>query len=83
MASRTRGCHWRVDTNGRTHHAAVIDQYRRLLADAEFGAHTDDYRQLMTSCMPCHPHPFTTPFAASLRTTSVLLGEVAGQGAVV
>jgi hypothetical protein len=33
--------------------------------------------------MPCHPHPFTTPFAASLGTTSALLKEVAGQGAVV
>jgi hypothetical protein len=36
----------------------------------------------LTPCMPCHPHPFTTPFTASLRTTSVLLREVAGQGAV-
>src|SRR5829696_10369958 len=33
--------------------------------------------------MPCHPHPFTTPFAAILHTTSVLLSEVPGQGAVV
>jgi hypothetical protein len=37
----------------------------------------------LTPCMPCHPHPFTTPFAASLATTSGLLGEVVGQGAVV
>ena len=33
--------------------------------------------------MPCHPHPFTRPCVALLRTTSALLGEVAGLGAVV
>jgi hypothetical protein len=33
--------------------------------------------------MPCHPHLFTRPSVASLGTTSALLDEVAGQGAVV
>jgi hypothetical protein len=36
-----------------------------------------------TSCMPCHPHHFTQPSAALLSTTSPLLRETAGQGAVV
>ena len=47
MAKRTRVVIGGVDTHGRTHHAAVIDQHGRLLADAEFGAHTDGYRQLL------------------------------------
>ena len=47
MAKRTRVVIGGVDTHGRTHHAAVIDQQGRLLADAEFGAHTDGYRQLL------------------------------------
>jgi transposase len=47
MAKRTRGVIGGVDTHGRTHHAAVIDQQGRLLAEAEFGAHTDGYRQLL------------------------------------
>jgi transposase len=46
MAKRARVVIGGVDTHGRTHHAAVIDQHGRLLADAEFGAHTDGYRQL-------------------------------------
>ena len=33
--------------------------------------------------MPCHPHHITTPSIAMLDTASALLGEVAGQGAVV
>jgi len=36
----------------------------------------------LTPCMPCHPHPITMPYAASLGTTSVLLREVEGRGAV-
>ena len=48
MANRTRDVIGGVDTHGRTHHAAVIDQHGRLLADAEFGAHTDGYRQLLS-----------------------------------
>jgi hypothetical protein len=34
------------------------------------------------ACMPCHPHYFTRPFAASLCTTSVLLRKVEARGAV-
>jgi hypothetical protein len=48
MAKRTRVVIGGVDTHGRTHHAAVIDQHGRLLTDAEFGAHTDGYRQLLS-----------------------------------
>jgi transposase len=48
MANRTRIVIGGVDTHGRTHHAAIIDQHGRLLADAEFGAHTDGYRQLLS-----------------------------------
>jgi hypothetical protein len=33
--------------------------------------------------VPCHPHPFTRPCAALLGTTSVLLTQDAGRGAVV
>ena len=40
-----------VDTYSRTHHAAIIDQHGRLLADAEFGAHTDGYRRLLGGCV--------------------------------
>ena len=47
MAKRTRIVIGGVDTHGRTHHAAVVDQQGRLLADAEFPAHTDGYRQLL------------------------------------
>jgi hypothetical protein len=36
----------------------------------------------LTPCMPCHPHPFTRPSAASLRNASALLRKPAGQGAV-
>jgi hypothetical protein len=37
----------------------------------------------LTPCMPCHPHPFTTPSHALPSTTSALLDEVAGQGGLV
>jgi hypothetical protein len=37
----------------------------------------------LTPCMPCHPHQFTKPSAASRRTTSALLSQDAGRGAVV
>jgi hypothetical protein len=37
----------------------------------------------LTFCMPCHPHPITWTSAAMLGTTSALLTEVVGQGAVV
>ena len=37
----------------------------------------------LTPCMPCHPHPFTKPSAASPGTTSVVLSQAAGRGAVV
>jgi hypothetical protein len=47
MPKRSRIVIGGVDTHGRTHHAAVVDQHGRLLADAEFGAHTDGYRQLL------------------------------------
>src|SRR5215211_4359244 len=35
-----------VDTHGRTHHAAVIHQQGRLLADREFAADSNGYQQL-------------------------------------
>jgi transposase len=35
-----------VDTHGRTHHAAVIDQQGRLLGDREFAADSSGYQQL-------------------------------------
>jgi transposase len=35
-----------VDTHSRTHHAAVIDQQGRLLADREFAADSSGYQQL-------------------------------------
>jgi hypothetical protein len=33
--------------------------------------------------MPCHPHPFTKPFAALPSTTSALLRKSSGRSAVV
>jgi hypothetical protein len=48
MANHTRVVIGGVDTHGRSHHAAVIDQHGRLMTDAEFGAHTDGYRQLLS-----------------------------------
>jgi transposase len=35
-----------VDTHGRTHHAAVIDQQGRLLGGREFAASSSGYQQL-------------------------------------
>jgi transposase len=48
MAKRSRVVIGGVDTHGRTHHAAVIDQHGRLLADAEFCARADGYRMLLS-----------------------------------
>ena len=42
---RTRVVIGGVDTHGRTHHAAVIDQQGRLLGDREFPASGSGYRQ--------------------------------------
>jgi transposase len=36
-----------VDTHGRTHHAAVLDEAGRLLGDARFDADTGGYRSLL------------------------------------
>jgi hypothetical protein len=36
----------------------------------------------LTPCMPCHPHHVTQHSAASPGTTSVLLSQKAGRGAV-
>jgi hypothetical protein len=38
MPKRTRVVIGGVDTHGRTHHAAVLDQQGRLLGDQEFAA---------------------------------------------
>jgi transposase len=45
---RTRAVIGGVDTHGRTHHAAVIDQQGRLLGDREFPADSGGYRQLLS-----------------------------------
>jgi transposase len=47
MPKRTRVVIGGVDTHGRTHHAAVIDQQGRLLGDREFAADSSGYRQLL------------------------------------
>jgi transposase len=47
MPKRTRVVIGGVDTHGRTHHAAVIDQQGRLLGDREFPATSSGYRQLL------------------------------------
>jgi len=47
MPNYTRVVIGGVDTHGRTHHAAVIDQQGRLLGDREFPAHRGGYRQLL------------------------------------
>ena len=39
-------------------------------------------RDLDLPGMPCHPRPFTRPFATLLGTVLALLRELAGQGAV-
>jgi transposase len=46
MANRKRVVIGGVDTHGLTHHAAVLDEQGRLLADAEFTADTVGYRRL-------------------------------------
>jgi transposase len=47
MPKRTRVVIGGVDTHGRTHHAAAIDQQGRLLGDREFPATSSGYRQLL------------------------------------
>jgi hypothetical protein len=47
MPKRTRVVIGGVDTHGRTHHAAAIDQQGRLLGDREFLADSGGYRQLL------------------------------------
>jgi transposase len=47
MPKRTRVVIGGVDTHGRTHHAAVIDQQGRLLGDRQFPADRGGYRQLL------------------------------------
>jgi transposase len=47
MPKRTRVVIGGVDTHGRTHHAAVIDQQGRLFGDREFAATSGGYRQLL------------------------------------
>jgi len=47
MPKRTRVVIGGVDTHGRTHHAAVIDQQGRLLDDQEFPATSEGYRHLL------------------------------------
>ena len=47
MPKRTRVVIGGVDTHGRTHHAAAIDQQGRLLGDRGFAADRGGYRQLL------------------------------------
>jgi transposase len=47
MPKRTRVVIGGVDTHGRTHHAAAIDQQGRLLGDREFPADSGGYRHLL------------------------------------
>jgi transposase len=47
MTTRTRVVIGGVDTHGRTHHAAVIDQHGRLLGDHQFPADRGGYGQLL------------------------------------
>jgi transposase len=47
MPKRTRIVIGGVDTHGRTHHAAVIDEHGRLLGDREFPANLSGYQQLL------------------------------------
>ena len=49
MPNHTRVVIGGVDTHGRTHHAAVLDQQGRLLGDREFPADRGGYRQLLSS----------------------------------
>jgi transposase len=47
MAATKRSVTGGVDTHGRTHHAAVVDQIGRVLGDREFPATAAGYRQLL------------------------------------
>jgi transposase len=47
MAARKRRVTGGVDTHGRTHHAAVVDQSGRVLGDREFPATAAGYRLLL------------------------------------
>jgi transposase len=46
MAAKKRQITGGVDTHGRTHHAAVVDQIGRILGDREFPANAAGYRAL-------------------------------------
>ena len=58
MPKRPRVVIGGVDTHGRTHHAAAIDQQGRLLGDREFPADSGGYRQLL-GWLGRHRHPDT------------------------
>jgi transposase len=47
MAARKRQVTGGVDTHGKTHHAAVVDQVGRVLGDQEFPASAAGYRALL------------------------------------
>ena len=47
MAAKKRRVMGGVDTHGKTHHAAVIDQVGRVLGDGEFPATPAGYRALL------------------------------------
>jgi transposase len=47
MAAKKRPVTGGVDTHGRTHHAAVVDQVGRVLGDQEFAATAAGYRALL------------------------------------
>jgi transposase len=47
MAAKKRHVTGGVDTHGKTHHAAAIDQTGRLLGDREFPATASGYRELL------------------------------------
>ena len=47
MAAKKRHVMGGVDTHGKTHHAAAIDQTGRLLGDREFPATASGYRELL------------------------------------
>ncbi|MDI1463305.1 IS110 family transposase [Catellatospora sp. KI3] len=47
MAAKKRPVTGGIDTHGKTHHAAVIDQTGRVLADQQFPATAAGYRQLL------------------------------------
>jgi transposase len=47
MAAKKRQVTGGVDTHGKTHHAAVVDQVGRVLGDQEFPASAAGYRALL------------------------------------